>query len=146
MEHHVPTPCACTAVKRVSRCLGRTYDQALAPAGLNVTQFAVMRAVERCAGEPMVRVAEDLSMDRTSLYRALTPLRREGLLEANDGPDKRSRFAVITHSGEEALNRAAPIWEALQVAIVERFGVAAWKDLAEELGRLQACVPERTAL
>ena len=58
-----------TALASVSaRLLARTYDRAFAGSGMNVTQFAVMRAVERRENEPLSRVADDLAMERTSLY------------------------------------------------------------------------------
>jgi len=138
-----PISCACTTVKRVSRSLGRAYDQALAVTGLNVTQLAVMRAVERRSGEPMVRVAEDLSMDRTSLYRSLSPLQREGWVEVHDGPGRRSRSAATTPRGEKVLAEAEPVWEAMQIAIIERFGQSAWRDLVDDLHRLEASIPDR---
>jgi DNA-binding phage protein len=68
----VPRPCACTTVRRVSRVLARAFDAALKPSGLNVTQLAVLRAVQRRRGEPLMHVARDLCMDRTSLYRAVS--------------------------------------------------------------------------
>jgi len=36
---------------------------------MNVTQFAVMRAVARHENDPLSRVADDLAMERTSLAR-----------------------------------------------------------------------------
>ena len=89
------SPCACTTVKKLSRVLGRVYDSALAPSGINVTQFAVMRGIARHDGEPLVRVAEKLQMDRTSLYRAIAPLERDGWIEVAAGVDARSRSARL---------------------------------------------------
>ena len=67
MTGNIPKPCACAIVRRTARLLARTYDGALAGSGMNVTQFAVMRAVERHGNEPLSRVADDLAMERTSL-------------------------------------------------------------------------------
>lgn len=136
-----PTPCACTAVRKASRTLARAYDQALAPAGLNVTQLAVMRAVERRQGEPMARVAAELSLDRTSLYRSLASLRSQGWIEINDCPEPHSRSASITARGQQVLAEAGPLWQATQIAIIDRFGSAAWAQLVNDLERLQACIP-----
>lgn len=141
MKNPIPTPCVCTSVRRVSRTLARAYDEALAASPLNVTQLAVMRAVERHGGESLSRIAEDLAMDRTSLYRGLGPLQRRGLLEVSEGPDARSRQARLTDEGASALDDAGPRWAAMQVAIVERFGTEAWRSLLADLGRLQRCIP-----
>ena len=91
--HHtgdVPLPCACTSVKKLSRVLGRVYDAALSVSPMNVTQLAVLRCIVRRRGEPLMRVAEELEMDRSSLYRALHPMVRDGWVEIATGPDARS--------------------------------------------------------
>src|SRR5262245_66145468 len=92
----VPRPCACTTLRPASRILARAFDVALEPAGLSVTQLAVLRAIQRHASEPLTRVAEDLCMDRTSLYRAVTPMQRDGWLTIAAGADSRSRTAEFT--------------------------------------------------
>jgi DNA-binding MarR family transcriptional regulator len=135
----VPRPCACTTVRRVSRVLARAYDAALERSGLNVTQLAVLRAIQRHPGEPLMRVAEDLCMDRTSLYRAVVPMRRDGWLTISAGADMRSRAAELTNRGLRLLDAADPAWGRMQTAIIERFGRGQWAALVGELERLAAC-------
>jgi DNA-binding MarR family transcriptional regulator len=134
-----PRPCACTTVRRASRILARVFDAALEPARLNVTQFALLRAVQRHPGEPLMRVAEDLCMDRTSLYRAVTPLQRHGWLTIYAGVNGRSRAARLTRRGLQVLEAADPAWERTQTAIIERFGRDRWSVLVSDLQRLAAC-------
>jgi DNA-binding MarR family transcriptional regulator len=135
----VPLPCACTSVRRVARVLGRAYDSALSGSGLNATQLAVMRAVLRHPREPLSRVADDLAMDRTSLYRALALLRKNRWVSLDEGSDERSRSASVTVEGRRMLARADPGWEVAQTGVVERFGVAKWASLVAELQRLAEC-------
>jgi DNA-binding MarR family transcriptional regulator len=135
----VPRPCACTTVRRASRKLARAFDATLQPTGLNVTQLAVLRAVQRHAGEPLTRVAEDLGMDRTSLYRAVTPMRRDGWVTIAAGTDSRSRTARFTAKGLRVLEAADRPWGRLQTEIIDRFGRAKWAALVSELERLAAC-------
>src|SRR5215470_5511043 len=135
----VPRPCACTTVRRASRILARAFDVALEPSGLNVTQLAVLRAVQRHAGEPLTRVAEDLCMDRTSLYRAIAPMQRDGWVRLVDGADARSRTVEFTPKGLRVLSAADAPWGRLQTDIIERFGRDKWAALVAELGRLAAC-------
>ena len=135
----VPRPCACTTVRRASRLLARSFDVALEPAGLNVTQLAVLRAIQRHAGEPLTRVADDLCMDRTSLYRAVAPMRRDGWLRVAAGGDARSRTAEFTAKGLRILKAADPAWGRTQTETVERFGRDKWAALVAELERLAAC-------
>ena len=134
-----PLPCACTSVRKAARVLARTFDSGLAASGLNITQLAVLRAVLRHPHEPLSRVAEDLAMDRTSLYRALAAMEKQHWVSMRDGPDGRSRTAVLTRSGETALARATPGWTSTQRALIERFGATEWQDFVAELHRLADC-------
>lgn len=134
-----PLPCACTSVRKVARVLARTFDSGLAASGLNVTQLAVLRAVLRRPHEPLSRVAEDLAMDRTSLYRALAAMEKQHWVSMRNGPDGRTRTAVLTRSGETVLARADPGWASTQRALIERFGATEWQDLVAELRRLAEC-------
>jgi DNA-binding MarR family transcriptional regulator len=107
---------------------------------MNVTQLAVMRAVLRHPDEPLSRVAADLAMDRTSLYRALGALHEQHWVSLNDGRDNRSRRASITKKGEAVLAQADLGWASTQSAIVDRFGREQWQAFVAELQRLAACV------
>jgi DNA-binding MarR family transcriptional regulator len=138
-KDQIPRPCVCTSIRKAARVLARTYDAALAPAGMNVTQLAVMRAVLRHPNEPLSRVAEDLAMDRTSLYRAIQALKKQRWVTLSDGKDNRSRSAAITKSGELALSQADPGWGKTQGDIVDRFGRTEWQVFVRELQRLIDC-------
>ncbi len=129
-------PCACTTIKKLSRILARSYDDALADSGINITQFAVMRCIARWTGEPLSRVAEELEMDRTSLYRAIAPMIRDGWLEMAPGTDARSRSAKMTRKGKQLLAKAAVPWNSTQERLLGSFGEDAWKALVGELNRL----------
>lgn len=135
----IPRPCACTSVRKAARVLARTYDSALVDTDLNITQLAVMRAIRRHPDEPLTRVAEDLAMERTSLYRALGALEKQRLITLHKGPDERARTAVITAAGDAALDHAEPGWARTQRALIERFGVSQWQLLVAELQRLADC-------
>ena len=97
----VPTPCACTSIKKLSRVLGRVYDAGLAGSPMNVTQLAVLRCLARRKGEALLHVADELEMDRSSLYRALDPMVRERWVVIAPGIDERSKTAVITRQGHQ---------------------------------------------
>jgi DNA-binding MarR family transcriptional regulator len=126
-------------VRKAARVLARTFDSGLTDSGLNITQLAVLRAVLRHPHEPLSRVAEDLAMDRTSLYRALGAMEKQHWVMMRDGPDGRTRTAVLTRAGESVLSRADPGWASTQRALIERFGAAQWQNLVAELRRLADC-------
>src|SRR5437763_16998293 len=118
----VPRPCACTSIKKLSRLLGRVYDAALATSPINVTQLAILRCIDRSKGQPLTHVAEELEMDRSSLYRALDPMVRDEWLKIAAGTDARSLTAVITRKGYRLLKSAGEQREQVQTRVVERLG------------------------
>lgn len=128
--------CASSAVRKLSRVLGRSYDEELAPSGLNITQLAVLRSIARHSDESLVRVAEEMEMDRTTLYRAIAPMLREGWLVTVEGSDARSKIAEITTKGRRLLAGANKNWERVQRRIVGQFGEAKYVALLGELDRL----------
>ena len=129
-------PCACTTVKKVSCVLGQAYDKSLASAGINNTQLTVLRCIARRSGEPLARLADELEMERITLYRAATPMARDGWVTLVDGPDARSRTAALTKRGEQLLARANDGWEETQSRIVAAFGEQQWNKLIKDLNRL----------
>lgn len=132
-------PCVCSTVKKLSRVLGRAYDAELASSGLNITQLAVLRVIARRSGEPLVRIAEELEMDRTSLYRAIMPMIREGWLVSVDGADARSKTGAITTKGRSILAKANQSWGKVQRRVIGNFGKADYASLIGELDRLAEC-------
>ena len=134
-------PCVCTTLRKASRALSRVYDEALASSGLTVAQLAVLRAIGRGSngGEPLSRLAESLVMDRTSLYRALTPMVKSGWLLIQDGPKGRTKVVQLSKAGTRATADAAKSWDAAQGKVIGAFGVDRW-------AALQKAVTELTAL
>lgn len=135
----VPRPCAATSVRRAARVLTRAYDASLASSGMNITQFAVMRTVNRHPDEPLTRVAEDLAMDKTSLYRELAGAQRKKWIEIRKDVDGRSRNAVITEKGRKVMAKVDTDWARIQTGLVDRFGREKWRVFSAELKRLTEC-------
>jgi DNA-binding MarR family transcriptional regulator len=126
-------PCACTALRKASRAVSRVYDAALADVGLSTPQLALLRAIQREEGRPLSRLAEEMVMDRTSLYRALTPMVRSGWVRIEDAGSGRTKLVHLTSEGRAATDGAAPHWEAAQARMVEAFGVERWRDLSRSI-------------
>ena len=116
----------------------RLYDARLARAGLTATQFSLMRALLRDGKPvPLSRLATGQVLERTSLYRALEPLQREGLVKLGTAASGRGKAAALTPSGRRRIDRALPYWREAQTALLGFFGDAAW---ARMVPRLQAMV------
>jgi DNA-binding MarR family transcriptional regulator len=117
--------------------LGRAYDAEISSSGINITQLGVLRCLARRGGEPLVRIAEEMEMDRTSLYRALTPMIRDGWIAPSEEP--RFRTARVTKEGRRLLAQANKHWDKVQKRIIGRFGKNAYRELVSELHRLADC-------
>jgi DNA-binding MarR family transcriptional regulator len=129
-------PCACTTLRKASRAISRVYDAALADVGLSTPQLAILRAVSRNDGQPLSRLAEELVMDRTSLYRALTPMVRSGWIRIEDTGSGRIKRAFLNGPGREVTAAAAPAWDAAQARVVGALGVERWRELSESIKAL----------
>jgi DNA-binding MarR family transcriptional regulator len=142
--HYMPTaidlPCACTTLRKATRAVSRIYDEALAAAGINVTQLAILRAIERAgdAGAPLSRLAENLVMDNTSLYRGLGPLIRSRWVVVTQAGKGRTKLVRLTTKGKRVTDAAAEPWEAAQSKVVEAFGVDRWAALHQSIADLAA--------
>ena len=136
--HHKPlsdAACACTALRKASRAVTRLYDDALGGTGMGIVQFSVLRNLEREGPLPLMRLAELLVMERTTLYRALTPLEREGWVAVGDGTG-RAKTAALTAAGARAVAASTPAWQEAQRKLLAAIGAKDWATLEGSLGRL----------
>jgi DNA-binding MarR family transcriptional regulator len=141
MHHTITGPCACTALRKAARAVGRVYDDALAGAGMTTAQFAVLRNVARGEPLPLSRLAEQLVMDRTSLYRAIAPIEAKGWVRIVAGPGK-AKLASLTPAGRAAMTDAEADWEAVQTRIVSAMGEQRWAELEAALATLTGLVQQ----
>jgi DNA-binding MarR family transcriptional regulator len=73
-------------------------------------------------------------MDRTSLYRTVAPLLREGWLRSvPSDDDARAKCVVITPLGRSRIARAAKEWDAAQARMVGQIGRRRWGRLSASL-------------
>ncbi|MBM3733126.1 MAG: winged helix-turn-helix transcriptional regulator [Acidimicrobiia bacterium] len=131
-------PCACSRFRRATRALTRLYDEALAAAGLRVTQFSVLRALER-AGRPLSisDLAATVALDRSTVGRNLDVLQRLGLIGlAPDAEDGRASVVVLTEAGRAAIVRALPHWRKVQGEVRRLFGAARMDRLIGQIDDL----------
>jgi DNA-binding MarR family transcriptional regulator len=122
--------CACERLRRAARAVTKFYEGALAGLGLTATQFAILAATRLRGPIPLSRLAEGLTLDRTSLYRAVQPLDRRGYLRILPGRTARERMATLTAKGERLLQEALPIWDTTQRRFVGALGTRTWAALS----------------
>jgi DNA-binding MarR family transcriptional regulator len=126
------TRCNAGAVRRAARKLTHLYDTELAPAGLNLCQYGVLRAINsRGAALPSVQeLAEQLVLDRSTLGQNLRPLVKDRLINLLTDPnDRRVRLIALTKLGVAKFKEANKYWQIAQ----DRFEAVFGKDEAESL-------------
>jgi DNA-binding MarR family transcriptional regulator len=130
--------CAAGTLRRAARSIARVYDARLGAVGLTTSQFSILRNLgTRREPATLAGLAEELVFERTSLHRALEPLRRDGLIAYGAGPG-RAKLVSLTPRGARRVAQATPHWTAAQEEFVSRVGRAAWNRLAGELGDIVA--------
>jgi len=137
--HHVDTrydigmtlPCACTTVRKANRALFRYYENAMLGSGVSITQFSIFRALKRRGKTPLSDLADELIMERTSLYRTIAPLETSGAVKITPSKQGRAKTAELTNLGHKMMYVATPHWERAQSTIVGAIGEEQWRVLSE---------------
>lgn len=118
----LPLLCTCARLKRSTRIVSAHYDAALAPAGISVAQFSLLRQLQRAGPSTLSDFAAATGFDRTTLNRTLAPLEAKGWVASEQGRDKRSRVVRITDEARAVMRRAAPLWEKAQAEVGAALG------------------------
>ena len=142
------SPCACGRLRRAARALTQLYDDAMAPSGLRVTQFSLLRSLDRDGPAHISDLATRTLLDRTALSRNLDPLIEGALVAITPGrDDARTREIALTTKGANALKRAQPYWKQAQEGVARRIGQPKLDALIAILGELESLHPhhEETA-
>jgi DNA-binding MarR family transcriptional regulator len=133
--------CACGRLRRASRALTQLYDDTMAPAGLRVTQFSLLRTLARLGTQRITALADAALLDRTALSRNLDPLVVRGLVEIVPGRDARTREVGLTRAGIAALRAAEPHWKRAQARVSETLGPKRLDALIATLAELESLHP-----
>jgi DNA-binding MarR family transcriptional regulator len=129
-------PCACQDLRRASRIVTRIYDQELAKAGIEITQFGLLTALDLMEEANQKRLSAGFAMDSTTLTRTLGLMQKQGWVKVRRGKDRRERLFSLTRAGREQLAMAQPYWEAAQRRLRKELGDAGWKSMKQTVSQL----------
>lgn len=115
-------PCVCGQLRRVTRSLTRVYDEALAPSGLTVTRFNILRTLMRLETPTLVQLAKATAHEQSGLWRTLQPLLRSGAVESVAVEGLRGARLRLTPKGHAQLTRALPAWNGAQQRVNSLLG------------------------
>jgi DNA-binding MarR family transcriptional regulator len=135
-------PCACGRLRRATRALTQVYDDLMAPSGLRVTQFSLLRTLLRGGASTLSDLAERLLLDRTALSRTLDTLAARGLVAIAPGRDARTRIVALTRAGQRAVRGAEPHWRRAQAQVTETLGPEQFDALIAALRTIETLHPD----
>ena len=129
-------PCACQDLRRATRVVTRIYDQQLAKAGIEITQFGLLTALDLTGGANQKRLSAGFAMDSTTLTRTLGLMRKQGWVRARRGRDKRERLFSLTRAGRRQLAAAQPFWAAAQRRLRKELGDSGWTSMKRVVSQM----------
>ncbi len=133
--------CNCVNIRRAAQSVTEIYDGHLAPSGLKIGQFSMLKHIQAMAPVNVSRLAEKMRLDRTTLVRGLKTLEKDGLILDTAETGTRSRSLTLTQKGEDVLNTAVKLWEQAQKHIENKLGYGTLKDLTALLLKIESLTP-----
>jgi len=128
--------CHCILLRKASRKVSSYYDDVLAPLGVNIGQFSLLRNINRTAPVSLTDLAVRVELDRSTVGRNSKVLERMGLITIGHGEDQREAMLEVTPKGHTVLVEGAPLWDSVQDEIEARLGPEKTKQLQELLAAL----------
>ncbi|CAN7467591.1 MarR family winged helix-turn-helix transcriptional regulator [Neorhizobium tomejilense] len=128
--------CHCILLRKASRKVSSYYDEALAPLGVNIGQFSLLRNVNRLAPISLTDLAVQVELDRSTVGRNAKVLERMGLVTIGHGEDQREAMLTVAPQGHAILKQGAPLWDGVQDDIEARLGAEKTRQLQELLAAL----------
>ncbi len=114
--------CNCIALRQIALKLTKIYDEALIDTGIKVTQYSLLKNIEKIGTPNIKNLAIATQLDRSTLARNLEKLERMKLVFLKFGDDKRNKILSITSQGKQILIKANIAWEIIQDKVSKNLG------------------------
>ncbi|MEE4378585.1 MAG: MarR family transcriptional regulator [Candidatus Competibacteraceae bacterium] len=134
------SPCLCTNLRQAAQASTALYDEALAPSGLKITMYRLLRNIDDMGCPSISELARQVGLERSTLGRNLRVLEREDLVRLQTAEDRRERGIALTAKGSAALASAKPLWSKAQQTMRQLLGDKAELlfELANDLNQLRS--------
>jgi DNA-binding MarR family transcriptional regulator len=114
--------CYCDVLRAATRKTTAIYDAALAPAGVNLAQFSLLRKIQRAGSVSLSELGRLAALDRSTIGRNVRVLQRMELVRVTPGEDHREATVTLDGRGLAVLREAAPLWDEAQRRIAAKLG------------------------
>ena len=115
--------CNCIALRQIALKLTKIYDEALIDTGIKVTQYSLLKNIEKIGTPNINNLAISTQLDRSTLARNLYKLERMKLIFFKFGNDKRNKILSLTPHGKQILIKANISWKTIQDKITKNLGI-----------------------
>lgn len=132
--------CLCAATRHAARVLTRFYEEEFRPANVTPAQFELLATMSARPGLSQSGLAENLSIDQTTLSRNLKILiGRRWVTRTGSIKDRRQGIHTLAPEGRKALRQALPHWQRAQARMQEKLGND-WQTIWSALERLSGAM------
>ncbi|MDF2544774.1 MAG: MarR family transcriptional regulator [Herbinix sp.] len=117
-----PSNCNCLNLRRASAAITKIYDEKLAPSGLTVSQYSILKHLKDFCPVSVSDLAIKIRLDRTTLVRSLKPLEATSLIIDVSQNGTRNRQLQLTEKGIEKCIEAEYLWNDAQNLMEQKLG------------------------
>ncbi|MBQ4649793.1 MAG: winged helix-turn-helix transcriptional regulator [Firmicutes bacterium] len=114
--------CLCINMRHITNVITKLYDKYLEPSGLTVSQYSLLRHIQRYQPCSIETLASSMFIDRTTISRTLKPLAPKGLFEDISPENSRCHMYQLTEKGEQFVTEARKLWLQAQSKIETTLG------------------------
>ena len=114
--------CNCIALRQIALKLTKIYDEALIDTGIKVTQYSLLKNIEKIGIPNIKNLAIASQLDSSTLARNIKKLERMKLVFLKFGDDKRNKILSLTSHGKQILIKANIAWETIQDKVSKNLG------------------------
>jgi DNA-binding MarR family transcriptional regulator len=136
--------CACANIRRAARLVTQLYDHEMG-GGIEPAQFSLLTMLSRRPGSSQAPMGRTLGLDKTTLSRNLTLMKKNGWIEHAKSEDHRERGYRLTMAGEKLLSATRPAWRRAQEKLRASLGPGEWETMQAMLARVARAATEARA-
>ena len=114
--------CHCIALRKIALKLTKIYDEALIDTGIKITQYSLLKNIEKINSPNINHLATATQLDKSTLTRNLKKLERMKLIFFKFGDDKRNKILSLTPHGKQILIKANISWKTIQDQVSKNLG------------------------
>ena len=137
--------CTCFLLRKLARRVTQSYDRAVAPAGLTITQYSLLAYLSGEAGGSIAALAERMGMERTTLLRTLRPVLAAGWARYGERSPGQSAALELTAKGRQRLRAARPLWQRAQQELGAALGTSRAGELHAALSASLVALEKKSA-